>query len=392
MISFYPLACLTLATASLAESPRTVAPPPEESRKVFDLDPFYQKAIFIGGLPIVGSAQVEDRSLLEAAFLVENMLAHRPELLPAMAKNKVRLAVMARNEFTTSIPEHRTLRPANYWDRRARGLGASPSRPAVSCGEENLLCLRGDPYGTENILIHEFGHAIHEMGLTTTDPTFDRRLKDTYTAAMKTGLYAGKYASMNRMEYWAEGVQSWFDTNRENDHDHNHVNTRAELKDYDPALAKLLAEVFGDTDWRYQRPEKRAEAAHFAGFDRQTAVAFTWPAEIADWTDRGLADTSKTFPNLEAVTFYTLAEAENPPSSRNGGKAVTLILANSTTRELSVAWVDPKGNLTPHGFMRPGFISLQETYAGHVWLITDPDGKKVGYATAGTKDGRVLVK
>jgi len=28
------------------------------------------------------------------------------------------------------------------------------------------------------------------------------------------------------MEYWAEAVQSWFDTNREPDHDHNHVNTR----------------------------------------------------------------------------------------------------------------------------------------------------------------------
>ena len=42
---------------------------------------------------------------------------------------------------------------------------------------------------------------------------------------------------MNHHEYFAEGVQSWFDNNRENDHDHNHVNTRAEL------LAAILRHV-----------------------------------------------------------------------------------------------------------------------------------------------------
>ena len=33
--------------------------------------------------------------------------------------------------------------------------------------------------------------------------------------------------------------------NREDDHDHNHVNTRKELVEYDPAVAKLCEEVFG---------------------------------------------------------------------------------------------------------------------------------------------------
>ena len=41
-------------------------------------------------------------------------------------------------------------------------------------------------------------------------------------------------------EYWAEGVQSWFNTNRPPDHDHNHVDNREELKAYDPPLAKLV--------------------------------------------------------------------------------------------------------------------------------------------------------
>ena len=31
------------------------------------------------------------------------------------------------------------------------------------------------------------------------------------------------YAAKNRAEYWAEGVQCWYDTNRTMDHDHNHI-------------------------------------------------------------------------------------------------------------------------------------------------------------------------
>ena len=31
-----------------------------------------------------------------------------------------------------------------------------------------------------------------------------------------------------------KAVQDWFDDNRQNDSLHNHVNTRAELKEYDP--------------------------------------------------------------------------------------------------------------------------------------------------------------
>ncbi len=64
----------------------------------------------------------------------------------------------------------------------------------------------------------------------------------------------------NRGEFWAEGVQSWFDANRQNCKGHNHVNTREELEAYDTDLAKLIAEVFRHADrldWRYQPYDKR---------------------------------------------------------------------------------------------------------------------------------------
>ncbi len=276
------LGLMLAQSPTLAASDRDDATKKSAERRVepvparLGLAPFYQKYVDAQGLPVVGSAKVSDFALLEAAYLIDHMLAKRPDIREAMIRNKVRLAVMASSERTTDIPEHHDLTPRKYWDRRARGLGATPDRPAVSCGEENLLGYQGDPYAAENILIHEFAHAIHEMGLKTIDHVFDGRLDKVYQAALAKGLWKGTYAATNRDEYWAEGVQSWFDTNRPPDHDHNHVDTREELEKYDPDLAKLIAEVFRDQSWRYQRPKQRTDKEHLQGFDPQKAPAFSW--------------------------------------------------------------------------------------------------------------------
>lgn len=257
---------------------------------------FYTQRVSAGGYPIVASARVNPYALKEAAYLVDLMLAKRPDVREAMILSGSRLAILAWDEFTTDQPEWTWLTnepvgevpgvPArDYWDSRARGLGGSETDPFCSCGEENLLAYAGDPYSTENILIHEFAHNLHLRGLVNVDPTFDTRLKATYDRAMQAGLWKGKYASVNHHEYFAEGVQSWFDNNRENDHDHNHVNTRAELIEYDPGLAALCREVFGDTELKYTKPQTRL-TGHLAGYDPTTAPTFVWPERLATTRSR----------------------------------------------------------------------------------------------------------
>ena len=152
--------------------------------------------------------------------------------------------------------------------------------PVASCGEENLLCFPGDPYEEENILIHEFAHTIHLRGLNHLDPGFDDRLKGIYEASMKAGRWESTYASGNHHEYFAEGVQSWFNNNREPDHDHNHVNTRVELREHDPELAALLEEIFGDIEFEYVRPPDREELAHLEGYDFSERPTFRWPKRL----------------------------------------------------------------------------------------------------------------
>lgn len=243
------------------------------------LDPFYKKYVNADGYPIVASENVNDYALKEAAFLVNLMLAKRPDVRKAMIKSGSRLIIMGHNEFTTNMPEYAHFKPKDYWDARARGLGGSETDAVCSTGEENLLGYEGDPYSTESIFIHEFAHNIHLRGMLKVDKTFDDRLRRAYEAAKTEGLWRGKYASVNSREYWAEGVQSWFDNNRAPDHDHNHVDTRKELVEYDPRLAKLCREVFGDTKLVYTKPVTRL-SGHLKDYDPVKSPQFQWPKRL----------------------------------------------------------------------------------------------------------------
>lgn len=263
---------------------------PIQGFRVGGVPEFYTQHASAGGLPVVASAKVNPYALKEAVYIIDAMLAKRPDVRAAMVKSGSRLCILACNEYTLDQPEWMWLADAplaeangvdlrDYRDVRSRGMGGSEVDPFCSCGEENLLAYEGDPYSTENILIHELAHNIHLRGMTNVDPTFDARLKATYEAAMAQGLWKGKYASVNHHEYFAEAVQSWFDDNRENDHDHNHVNTRVELIDYDPRLAALCKEVFGDTEFRYTKPITRL-TGHLEGYDPTKAPRFAWPARL----------------------------------------------------------------------------------------------------------------
>jgi VHL beta domain len=372
-----------LVRAVYASADVVIAPPPDLVARL-SLSPFYTKCVLVEGLPVVGSAKVSDYGLLEAAYLIRKEIGHRPEILGAMAKNGVRFAVMAPTEMTTDIPEHSDLTPRNFWNRRARGLGATTARPAVSCGEENLLCLRGDPYSTENILLHEFAHAVHEMGLHTVDPTFDARLQQAYDSARAEGLWKGTYAMENRMEYLAEGAQSWFDTNRSNDREHGPIDTREKLKAYDPRFAVLLTEIFGDGSWRYVRPDRRAELkteglAHLAGFNPNSFAPFVWP------------ENKRGDPPQEIVLAWIDADKLPRASPPAASAPTTIEFVNQRSEVVEIEWIDSSGTPKFYCKLRPGMTHLQNTFAGHIWVISHA-GKPLGAVIATTTDSRAEIR
>jgi hypothetical protein len=247
------------AALLLAAAQDRIGPPPPELR----LPAFYKKHLDVGGLPLLSSEKVSDAALFEAKTIIARMVSRRPDVLKAMVERKTCVAIMAKTEVTTDIPEHSDLNtafPGTDWNKRCRGVGATRARPVCSGAEENLLQDDGDRYRGESILIHEFGHTMYTMGLAALDPQFKAELGAAYQDAMSKGLFKNTYAATNIDEYWAEGVQDWFDSNlkaKPANGIHNEIGTRSELKTYDPALATLLAKVFGDDDWRWSPPKRK---------------------------------------------------------------------------------------------------------------------------------------
>ena len=163
---------------------------------------------------------------------------------------------MAPTEMTTDVPEQRHMKndPKTDWDKRARGLGGR----ITSCGEENLLNLKGDRYRNENILIHEFSHAIHRFGLGSLDPKFDARLQETYTQAMDKGLWKDTYAATNHSRVLGRGRAVVLRLQQPAQRGvHNDINTREKLAKYDPRPVRADRRAFKQNTWRYVRYDKR---------------------------------------------------------------------------------------------------------------------------------------
>ncbi len=256
-----------------------VGPPPAALRA----NAFYKKHVDADGIPILSSNVTPDAALYRARFIVMQMLSGQPDVRDQMIRNGARVAIMAATEGTTDIPEHSgfnaredacdALDPATTpdpndvwpdycvacpsaparrcidWNKRARGLGGAVGAPLTTGSEENLICQGQavDRYDGEDIFLHEFAHAIHGLGLSLADPSFDTDLQFAFDEATRLGRWQENddiYALDNPSEYFAEGVQSWFNVNQAPGGVHNDVDTRGELETYDPLLYALIAKHF----------------------------------------------------------------------------------------------------------------------------------------------------
>lgn len=213
---------------------------------------FYQKYIETEGLYVTSSGKVSDEALLKACDIISLMLAKRPDVKAHMVKKGCHVMVIGKDEETCDLPEFAHIcnceDSIKYWNWHARGFGGAPEDEfSSSCGEENLLALPQDKYVGENILIHEFAHLIHTVGIVGVEPDFNERLEALRQNAIRKGLWEKTYAVSNKEEYFAECVQSFFNCNRYAEPAngvHNWVNRRTKLKTYDPDMYRLLQEYF----------------------------------------------------------------------------------------------------------------------------------------------------
>jgi alpha-glucosidase len=229
---------------------------PTEVPASLGIDSFYKKYIDADGIPIVSSADVRDEALVRARRVIIQMLSKRADIKQYMVEKGCKVMIVGEKEEVCDIPEYAHIcnTPENiaYWNRRARGFGGAPEHEvSASCGEENVLGLLTDRYMGESILVHEFAHILHMVGICGTEADFNDKLESLRQNAIAKGLWKDTYCISNKEEYFAETVQSFFNCNRyakTANGVHNSINTREKLKQYDPDMYRLLLQYLPEED------------------------------------------------------------------------------------------------------------------------------------------------
>ena len=369
---------------------REPVPPPANIRRTFNLDPFYQQWVDVRGFPVLASATVSPYAIKEAAYLIYRVIGHRRDILQTFAQNKERFSIVGYNQGITQIPEYSYLQPDFYVDIRSRGFGSAESNLTTSTSEENLLHYPGDPYFGFSVLLHELAHAVHERGLNKMDPGFDARLRIIYKAAMTKGLWENTYAAVNHKEYWAEASEAWFNPRTTASFD-RFGDTREDLKAYDPEVAALITEVYGDGEWRYTSPKARLRQQHLQGFVPQNSPTFRWPPDKIALHKIFTSDPESTgdgrWINLQA---YPPSELPRLQASIREGDPTTIAIGNYGVDDVFMYEVPAYGVEWSHGRLRQDMTS-RETRVGRLWLLKDGDGNLLSVYRAEAELGRVLI-
>jgi alpha-glucosidase len=241
---------------ALPGAPATTGPndPIVAPRADLSYNGFYKKCAYFRGLPVIGSEKVRDRAFHVLIETFSKMLARVPDSeFQVLVKAGSHYSIIAATEGQTDLPEYADLRndPRTDWNKRARGLGGFDT----SGGEENILEDPGDRYKGESIYIHEFGHTLADYVFAKCDPQFRTDLRNAFRHARAQGLWDHTYSATNSAEYWAEGVQMYFDCARwaiPPNGVHNEVCNREALEAYDPPLFALVNREFRGNPWRYE--------------------------------------------------------------------------------------------------------------------------------------------
>ena len=363
-------------------------PPPQAVRDFFQLDPFYQQWINVEGFPILASEKVSPYALKETAWAIKQMIGHRSDILKALARFRIRFTLIAHNELTSEIPELRPhLVPHFYYNVRQRGGAGGVCCQTIFGSEEQAFL-------SASVALHELAHGIHGEALNQQiDPTFDDRLKTLYAAALDKGLWHG--AAPDYGEYWAEAVTVWFHVPQLSP-----LKTREALKAYDPDVALLIAEVFGDNDWRYTPIRDRLHLPHLQGFDLQSAPHLQFPPGVEEAYEelRNPAINEReewvNLPPYAPVLIPSLNESRNRGGQDDGSVVWTdILVANTIDAEILFYWVNPDGTETLHYRFPPNpwMIAHFGCRVGGLLLAKDATGSPLAVFQVVEKVGRAII-
>jgi alpha-glucosidase len=307
--------------STAAETVREISPP---------LRGFFDKAIDYQGIAIYANRVVDDRALLVAKAKLSNMLGRAPEIVVNLREAGCELHIIGSKQGTSDLPENRHWKGKIYEgtqtiDERTRGVGGR----FASCGEENLLHLKGDRYSDRDICFHEFAHTIQAYGL---DSELRKRILAQFERSKQAGLWTGSYALSNEREFWAE-LSMWYLGSRG---DFGKITPPPMvgakwLMQYDPSAYRLLDDIYGG---------------------RLKPVVST------------------------TVTLSPIpASKESELRSDNSAEPVTIVFMNQTDKPKQLLWLDFDGVRKFYAVIPPFEEVTQQTFVTHPWVIADDGGR-----------------
>lgn len=216
-------------------------------------EPYYTKFTTCEcGVVIKSCDSVSEEAHQMAKTIVDFMLLKLPEVSAILKGAGAQLAIYPKHRDAYDVPEHRA--GCLFLHRPVEGFGGTMEIPTTSISETNVLHILEGPYTTryrhECILVHEFAHAVHLIGINyMKDTSLADEFRNLYAQAKAEGLWPNTYAISNYEEYFATLSTVWFNvmeegTNGTWDGVRGPVNTRAELKEYDPRAYAFFAKIY----------------------------------------------------------------------------------------------------------------------------------------------------
>lgn len=174
---------------------------------------------------------------------------------------------------------------------------------------------------------------------------------------------------------------------------HGFGRTRQALKQYDPGLAALLAEVYGDTGWRYTLPGVRTHLPHLQGFDPQDNPTFVgWPELVELYHEFG------TDPESDGGGRWVNLEAHDPSSLPTLGRTVgprstSIGFVNFSQRDVLVYWAHRDGTVGGYWTrVTPGGVRPTPTEVNRLWVVRDANGNDIVAFRTEEKTGRAMIR
>lgn len=253
--------------------PSVIAPPIK-----FKADPYYRKFTYAREFVVLGSKQVSDEALLKANDTIRTMFAYRHDILKAMIADGARLVILGQKERLSDLPEFREAAKKSGFDE-VRYFDYAPNVKLMVVPEENVLRRPGEPFAGKTMIVSVFAKGLYhvcgtrpvqqgfgkgpkqqyELRVKRLDIEFDNQLAKLHESARMAGLWRGTPADRHRIEYWAAGVEAYFDaagTGFPPLGADRPITTREALKSYDPGLYALVDETMAykeRVDWRISR-------------------------------------------------------------------------------------------------------------------------------------------